>query len=531
MLETDYKNLSTYFPFETKRAGQEEVLEVLGKYLDDPKIKYILVEALTGTGKSPIAIAAAQASKSAYVATANKFLQDQYLRDFSEYLVDLKGRGNYRCTQYDVPDKLQHKIGEFYNCGNSPCQQSTESRNECSKNRCCEYHKQLDRASDSCITSFNFASALAFLNYLPKYFPKRNLLICDECHNIPNWITNFISIDFSLQTLKELGLKKHIPDYNTVYEYGEYLFEIQVTVNRFLKEGNTLEANVVTKLETLAKRFALFDKITDDKADMDNFVVEKIYDLENKKTLNSISFKPVVINKVAKDYLFKHADKVLFLSATILDFPTYMDLMGIPREQAAIIKVPSSFPVENRMIYTTFAIGNLNYKNLDANLPKMVETIDYLLKAYPAVKGIIHGVTYKICNYIYDNLQSDRLLFPTNASEQKKTFDKHASTEEPTILLSPSMTEGVDLANDLSRLQIIVKMPYPYLGCPVLKRRIEIYGNYYNMLTALTITQAYGRSVRSAEDFCLTFVLDSCFIDFVRMHRSILQPSFIEAIR
>jgi Rad3-related DNA helicase len=92
------------------------------------------------------------------------------------------------------------------------------------------------------------------------------------------------------------------------------------------------------------------------------------------------------------------------------------------------------------------------------------------------------------------------------------------------------MTEGVDLFDDNSRLQIIVKMPYAYLGDPVIKRRMEIYEGYYNMLTALTLTQAYGRSVRSQEDHCHTYILDMCFSSFVRANGHILQSSFIEAI-
>jgi Rad3-related DNA helicase len=490
-----------------------------------------LVEAPTGTGKSPIALTASLASKRAYIATANKFLQDQYMRDFSKYMVDLKGRANYLCTQYQVADELKHKIGEFYNCSNSPCQSTEDGKATCAKDRKCEYHKQLDLASQASITSFNFASALAFLNYLPKNFGKRNLIVCDECHNIPNWITNFVSVEFNLKTLMELGLQKFIPDYAEIDDYAEYLFGIQQAVNRYLSPNNTLEAAIVEKLESLSRKFELFDKITDDKSDMDNFIVEKVYDLDDKSKIIRISFKPVVIHTIVKDYLFKHAKKALLLSATILDFPTFMELMGLPKNETAIIRVPSLFPIENRLIQTKYAVGYINQKNLDATLSNIVKVVDGILNTFPNVKGIIHGVTYKICNYIFENLESNRLLYPKTAGEQKNIFDEHVASNEPTILLSPSMTEGVDLVGDSSRLQIIVKMPYPYLGDLVLKRRMVIYPNYYHMLTALTLTQAYGRSIRSMDDYCFTFILDRCFLSFVQAHGRILQPSFIEAIR
>lgn len=527
----DYENLKEYFPFPSMRPGQSDVLDILQKYLLDPNIKYILIEAGTGTGKSAYALTAASAAKSAYVATANKFLQNQYLKDFSELMTDLKGRGNYRCEQYQVPDKLKYKIGEFYNCSNSPCQQTVKSRADCAKDRRCEYHRQLDKASQARITSFNFASALAFLNYLPKHFCQRNLLVCDECHNIPNWITNFISIEFSLQTLKELGLEHEIPDYKQVDEYADYLFEIQVTINRMLKGDHTLEPKIVNSLESLQRKLLLFDKITDDKSDMDNFVFEKVYDLKQKTKITKICFKPVVIKAVVYQYLFRHARKVLLLSATILDFPTYMDLMGIPKHKTAILRVPTSFPASNRPIFTKPNVGYINQKNLDVLLPDIVKNVDFILESYPSVKGIIHGVTYKICDFLYDNLKSSRILYPRTAQEQTRIVEQHINSTEPTMLLSPSMTEGVNLYDDTSRLQILVKMPYAYLGDPVLKRRIEIYPNYYNMLTALTLTQAYGRSIRSMEDFCFTFILDRCFSSFVRSNTHILQASFMEAIQ
>lgn len=530
---TDYENIHDYFPFPTKRYGQDDVLSHLRDYLLNPKVKYILVEAGTGWGKSGFAMTAALASKKAYVATANKFLQGQYERDFDDIIVSLKGRSNYKCNKFEVPSGLKDKIGEFYNCSNSPCQATGKSRSDCFKERCCEYHKQLDKASEADITSFNFASALAFLNYLTKYFPKRNLLVCDECHNIPSWLTNFISVDFTLQNLKELGLEQQIPDFKTVEDYADYLVNVQITVNRFLEDGDKLDPKIVERLETFSRKFILFDKITEDKSDMGNFVFEKIYDGSDRTKIIKIAFKPVAVDRIAHDYLFRHANKVILLSATILDFSTYMKMLGLKREEVAIIRVPSIFPVQNRPITTQYAVGYLNQKNLDASLPNIINAIDMILETNENsnVKGIIHGVTYKICNYIYENLANrKRLLYPKNASEQQDIVQEHLQSKKPTILLSPSMTEGVDLKGDASRVQIFAKMPFAYRGDPVLLRREILYPNYYNMLTALAITQGYGRSIRDMDDKCTTYFLDLCLLSFVRNNPGILHPSFIEAV-
>ena len=533
-METDYENLKDYFPFESMRLGQPETLEAIQKYLEDPNIRYILIEAATGSGKSPQALAAAGASNSAYVATANKFLQDQYIRDFSEIMVDLKGRANYRCLCHDVPPELKHKYGSFYNCGNAPCRETKESRAECAKNKACEYHKQLFKAAKANIVCFNFASALAFLNHMPQYFKERNLLVCDECHNIPSWVTNFVGVEITLRTLSDLELKEEIPDFPEVEDYGLFICSVQREISCLLDSEEQIDSKLIHKLENFQNKLDLFDTITDSKKNMRNFVMEKIYEKTHggySQKLIKILFKPVVISDIVEKYLFRFADKVLLLSATILDFPTYMDIMGLDPEQTAIIRVPSTFPPENRPIFTHMSVGYLSKDNLNASLPDIVKAIKTIIDYYPDYKGIIHGVTYKICDYIHDNLDTDRLLYPRKAEEQKDIFKVHLESKKATILLSPSMTEGVDLKYDSSRFQIQVKTPYAYLGDPVLKARIAIYHNYYNMLTALALTQAYGRSIRAEDDFCYTFFLDSSSLNFIQNNLNIVQNSLIQALQ
>jgi Rad3-related DNA helicase len=62
------------------------------------------------------------------------------------------------------------------------------------------------------------------------------------------------------------------------------------------------------------------------------------------------------------------------------------------------------------------------------------------------------------------------------------------------------MSEGVDLKDDLSRFQVLVKIPYPYLGDPLVKKRMNKWSGWYSLQTAKKIVQAVGRSVRSYDD-------------------------------
>jgi Rad3-related DNA helicase len=92
------------------------------------------------------------------------------------------------------------------------------------------------------------------------------------------------------------------------------------------------------------------------------------------------------------------------------------------------------------------------------------------------------------------------------------------------------MAEGLDLKDDLSRFQIICKVPYPYLD-HYTKSRITLDPAWYQWRTALTLVQATGRSVRSKTDYAVTYVLDADFERFIARNKSVLPRWWLDAIR
>jgi Rad3-related DNA helicase len=81
------------------------------------------------------------------------------------------------------------------------------------------------------------------------------------------------------------------------------------------------------------------------------------------------------------------------------------------------------------------------------------------------------------------------------------------------LLLSPSMMEGVDLYDDICRFQILLKVPYPYMGDSRVKQLVQEEGqwDWYNQETALNVMQSVGRAVRSKSDYADYYVLDESF--------------------
>jgi Rad3-related DNA helicase len=118
-----------------------------------------------------------------------------------------------------------------------------------------------------------------------------------------------------------------------------------------------------------------------------------------------------------------------------------------------------------------------------------------------------------------------------DAAGREAALEAHLQRPEPTVLMSPSMTEGIDLIGDLARWQIICKLPFPYLGDAQVKARSDLEPDWYTWRTCLTLVQAYGRAVRSEEDHAVTYLLDADAPRFLQRTSAQFPEWFREAWR
>jgi Rad3-related DNA helicase len=88
------------------------------------------------------------------------------------------------------------------------------------------------------------------------------------------------------------------------------------------------------------------------------------------------------------------------------------------------------------------------------------------------------------------------------------------------------MTEGVDLAGDASRFQVLCKIPYPFLGDKLVKKRMHKWKWWYPFQTTKTIIQSIGRSIRSEDDTAVTYILDSDWGKFYRINATLFPDDF-----
>ena len=93
------------------------------------------------------------------------------------------------------------------------------------------------------------------------------------------------------------------------------------------------------------------------------------------------------------------------------------------------------------------------------------------------------------------------------------------------------MTEGVDLEGDASRFQIVCKVPYPYLGDKLVKKRMNKWPWWYPFQTAKTVIQSVGRSVRSESDTAVTYILDADWERFYERNKKLFPSDFRTCLR
>jgi Rad3-related DNA helicase len=98
------------------------------------------------------------------------------------------------------------------------------------------------------------------------------------------------------------------------------------------------------------------------------------------------------------------------------------------------------------------------------------------------------------------------------------------------VLIGPSLTTGIDLSGDAARFNIIVKISYPSMGSALNAKRYETAYHVYVGEAASTLEQACGRTTRSADDWSITYILDSRAEGFISSNKTLFSPSFMDRI-
>jgi Rad3-related DNA helicase len=243
-----------------------------------------------------------------------------------------------------------------------------------------------------------------------------------------------------------------------------------------------------------------------------------------------VSFKPLRVDGYTEKRLFQYADTCLFMSATILDKELFSMWLGLEPDEVFYLEVPSPFPPGNRPVHMKLA-GKMSQRLIKRTAPKTIPILEKIIKHHKYEKGLIHTHNYKCQQYVMNQLNSSRLI-GHNSQNREFALYQFEKTSEPRILVSPSMSEGVDLPYEQCQFQVIYKIPFPYLGDPQVNERRKQDPRWYAYKTVITLLQAYGRGMRAEDDYCETYILDGNISMLLtgKMYRHLIPRYFKEAI-
>lgn len=532
-----------FFPFNDPREEQKRAIQFgLDAFLKGKK-RFLVIEAGTGVGKSAIGVTIANYinaylpigagyTAGAYVLTTQKLLQEQYLRDFGPgrgSMLSIKSAANYQC--------------EFYR--NQTCAESKRVLNSTGKLhadpnfvRCCRQNCPYTRDKAAFIASplsvTNYSYFMAETMYAGRLEP-RSLIISDEAHNLEAELSKFIEVTFSEKFAKDtLKIKcaASMRSPNDVFDWisksykptlAKYIQKVEEQIEEAIVSNNPSFGDLSKQYELLDKHICKVNRFISNYSS-DNWIMNVLEAKNEKRGGRRFEFKPIDVSLYSHDILFKFGERHVLMSATIINKDMFCRTLGIKDDEVDFISIESPFPVENRPTHY-LPVGKMSAGDIERTLPVMMDILRDILKAHPNEKGIFHAVNYKVVNYLRDNLRDPRLLIQ-NDENRDAILRKHVESTEPTVLVSPSMTEGVDLRDDLSRFQVFLKMPFPYLGDQVTQKRMKLNEGWYPFVTARTIIQGVGRSIRNETDTAVTYILDSCWEQFYRQNKKLFPPSF-----
>jgi ATP-dependent DNA helicase DinG len=637
------------FPFTYRRETQTHVLNEISEGFNSG-YKHIILEAPTGFGKSPVAIAVALTMGTSYICTSTKDLQTQYSRDFP-FLRVAKGANNFRCLVKD--DFIRNNTYRCSACASdhvNECRHTSVEYGPCKTNesfqdhackyrtfvkdyitsgkgtkfeqvhvdkpaeinyqkefsqwlhlnnlnnkkdpkdwRPCEYFDQLNIALTSSHSIFNYSNFLAFLPNTKTLHP-RELLVLDEGHLLESEIVKFRGLSVSKRRWKRYIQNLELIDYgyNDLEKWIEFLIELETKMLKLIGNSSVVEllalqrkirynwensssksgskkkrrmtsaSDLYESDEAIAQQYQEGNSKISSANISEELAADAIRDTERlTTTINSILSNPRnwIVSDIKKENyevvkielkpldispycrpVFEKCSKVLIMSATILNPKAFCRSVGLIHDnEVKFIQVKSDFPIENRPIYP-LNIAYLNFNNLQLSEVKsnITKTIDNIMTIHRKDKGIIHTTSYEQLNFIKENIRQDnarRLLVTDPEIQRDEVIQEHINSVKPTVLISPSLHTGLDLKGELSRFQIITKVPYPNKGDRWINAKRHLDEDWYYWQTALKLAQAYGRSIRSKEDWAKTYILDSAFGYFLNKNRNVLPKWFIQAIR
>jgi len=246
------------------------------------------------------------------------------------------------------------------------------------------------------------------------------------------------------------------------------------------------------------------------------------------------TFKPVFVSRYAGEQLWKHAERFILMSATIISLDEMSHSLGIPRNEIDFVDLPSCFPPERRQIYFVPA-ANITKKTEAVERGKAIIALDKILDKHPQDKVLVHTVSYGFAGQtVGTSRHKSRMITYDQAKDRESKLDEFKQADNGAVLVASSMDRGIDLPDDLCRVVVVMKFPYLNLGDKQISTRLysdKKNGQLWFIVSAIrTLIQMTGRAMRSADDYCEIYILDAQFERIYKQNRYLFPEYWRQAL-
>lgn len=317
---------------EVRPTQMKAVQDVMAQYAAGNSIA--VLDAPTGAGKTLIGDLVRQTLgvRSLYLCSSIS-LQEQFAKDFPHAAI-LKGRSNYATA--DAPSqfpelnagdcqKERADLPACFDCDPDLIDMEVPHCKWCHPVTSCPYESAKAKAIRSDLVCTNTSYFLHEANYVGNLTLARQLIIVDEADLLEDNLLSFVEVSISKRRSIELQIEA--PLKKTVESaWVEWALMAEAQLKEIRKGGRFAGESVAA----IRQRRSLDNLIGNvhrlNHPDTGLTAGGWVYTGYDK---GDISFKPVSVDQVARQYLWNHSPKWLLMSATTISFDVMMQSLGM----------------------------------------------------------------------------------------------------------------------------------------------------------------------------------------------------------
>ncbi len=382
---------------------------------------------------------------------------------------------------------------------------------------------------------------------------KATFRVFDEAHNLLN-LESLLHVEISLNFLQNIVKSSELLNQFIDWEKNQLGDKFYTVIKR--EEG----LDFVLKLKlVLSSREATIAKSLNDNPESVNLdvlremkriteMVLALSDLIENPVSSDLSFFfmrgkqqqeiKLVLQPFDIAFIFSklfRGSKNLFLSATIGDGEYLAQLLGLKSQYCSYIHESSSFDgkkhpfillKESEKLSTARDRKEHAYKTITKFSQPFIE----LIKKY-RLRSLILASSFELAR-LMEKLSKDRNLevITHSAGKSDEAIKQFISGRKGDVLVTPSAWEGISLDDDLARLCIIPKLPFPMMGDPIIRKKSQKYPQFLENAVMVSVQQAHGRIQRNEMDWGVTICLDGNFRWLRKKRSKSLEPWFSDRI-